>query len=325
MWEQVRKNAGLCVTGLILVLLIVAGVLVWRFWDWLRMGVGGYESGTATVRNLGLLVTAIIALPLGIWRSFVAYRQSLTAHQGLLNERYQKGAEMLGSEVLSVRLGGVYALSRLAKEHPEQYHVSIIKLFCAFARNPTKDDRDEIHLDGEKYPRLREDIQAVMTAIGSRSKVGIGYENAEGFELDLLGADLHRINLPNANLSGANLRGVNLEGANFLGADLSGAELISVNLSGANLINAKLSGSSLLSADLSDTISQHTDFSGADLGSANLTHAHLEWANLSSANVGTANLSHALLQNANLSGAKFGKAHVSHTQILQFQRKSLPA
>ena len=100
MGEHFRKNAGWYVAGLIAVLLVLAGFFVWRFWDWLRMVPQDYESGTATVRNLGLLFTAIIALPLGIWRSFVAHRQSQTAQQGLLNERYQRGAEMLGSEVL---------------------------------------------------------------------------------------------------------------------------------------------------------------------------------------------------------------------------------
>ena len=65
---------------------------------------------------------------LAIWRSTVAERQSATAQQGLLNERYQKGAEMLGSDVLSVRLGGIYALERLAAEDPNQYHILVMKL-----------------------------------------------------------------------------------------------------------------------------------------------------------------------------------------------------
>ena len=51
---------------------------------------------------------------LAVWRSIVAERQADTAQQSLLNERYQKGAEMLGNEVLSVRMGGIYALGRLA-------------------------------------------------------------------------------------------------------------------------------------------------------------------------------------------------------------------
>ena len=44
---------------------------------------------------------------------------------------------MLGSEVLSVRLGGIYALQRLAEEWPDQYHIQIMRLFCAFVRLPT--------------------------------------------------------------------------------------------------------------------------------------------------------------------------------------------
>ncbi len=130
----------------LLVILAVIGVGSWRllaswdwlsaeFWDWLRDGPNGVESGSTTVRNLGLIVAGVIGLPLAIWRSLVAQRQADTAQQNLLNERYQQGAEMLGSKVLSVRLGGIYALERLAREHPMQYHIQIMQLFCAFLRH----------------------------------------------------------------------------------------------------------------------------------------------------------------------------------------------
>ena len=109
------------------------------FWGWLSDG----ESSSTTIRNLSLVIAAIIGLPLAIWRSIVAerqadaaQRQSETARRGLLNERYQKGAEMFGSGRLSVRLGGVYALALLAREHPGDYHLEIVSLFCAFVRNP---------------------------------------------------------------------------------------------------------------------------------------------------------------------------------------------
>ena len=71
------------------------------YWDWLSI-----ESNGSTIRNIVLAAAAIIALPLAIWRSTVAERQAKTAQRSLLNERYLKGAEMLGSEVLSVRLAG---------------------------------------------------------------------------------------------------------------------------------------------------------------------------------------------------------------------------
>ena len=239
----------------------------------------------------------------------MAYRQADTAQQGLLHERYQKGAEMLGSELLSVRLGGIYALQHLAEDHPGQYHIQIMRLFCAFVRHPTMAASAQAKSSpGRKYPRLREDVQAVITAIAGRSQAGLDYEKTkESFRLDLQNAYLLGVNLYGANLSGANLHGVNLEGANLLVANLSGADLTLANLHHANLNSANLSGSRFLGANLSHVVAQHADLSSADFGSANLSHAHLEWANLSSANISIADLSDAELQETNLSGARIGK------------------
>ena len=97
------------------------------------------ESRSTTARNVGILFFGLIAIWFGIWRGVVADRQAKasqhqaeTARSGLLNERYQKGAEMLGSPVLAVRLGGIYALQHLAEDEPEQYqrpnHASVLRL-----------------------------------------------------------------------------------------------------------------------------------------------------------------------------------------------------
>ena len=84
---------------------------------------------------------------------------------------------MLGSEVLSVRLGGIYDLERLAAEHPEQYHLhlQVMELFCAFARNPTDDKRitsspQPLDDPDEEVQTLRADVQDVMRAIGTRGR-----------------------------------------------------------------------------------------------------------------------------------------------------------
>ena len=45
---------------------------------------------------------------------------------------------MLGNELLSARLGGIYALQRLAGDHPDEYHMQVIELFCAFVRHPAQ-------------------------------------------------------------------------------------------------------------------------------------------------------------------------------------------
>ena len=102
----------------VMVLAVVVLTLSILFWDsW-----SGEESDGMAIRNLVLVIAAIAALPLAIWRNKVAerqaataQRQSETAQRGLLNECYQKGAEMLGSGVLTGRLGGIYTLARLAR------------------------------------------------------------------------------------------------------------------------------------------------------------------------------------------------------------------
>ena len=106
----------------------------WCCWNWLGAVSEYKESRSTTLRNIGLVVGGGIA----IW---VAYRRSVISHRGLQNERYQKAAEMLGNKVMAVRLGGIYALHRLGKDDPEQYHVEIMRLLSSFVRYPTEETR----------------------------------------------------------------------------------------------------------------------------------------------------------------------------------------
>ena len=160
----------------------------------------------------------------------MAARQAETAQRGLLNERYQKGAEMLGSKILSVRLGGIYALHRLAEDEPEQYHVQIMRLFCAFVSYPTEDKDYIAGLEATKHQphRVRGDVQAAIGVIGTRSAGDIELEKSEEFLLKLTGAYLGKANLTDVNLTGAMLLNTNLRLAYLIGTNLTG-----VHLSGA--------------------------------------------------------------------------------------------
>ena len=165
----------------------VAILLLVVYWEWFVTVTPCRESGSTTIRNLGLVAGGLFALWFAYQRSVVADRQARssqdqakaalhqaeTSQRGLLNERYQRGADMLGSEVLAVRLGGIYALERLANDEPELYHVQIVCLFSAFARDPIKKGGDEIAL-GDSGGQLDiknscEDVQEAVRAIGNRS------------------------------------------------------------------------------------------------------------------------------------------------------------
>ena len=257
-WRFIKSwyfYAGLLV--LLAVILPGVGVVIWK-WDWLRALDQNKDSNSTTLGNVALIAAGVLALAFAAWRAKIADSQSRTAHRqadtaqrGFLNERYQKGAEMLGNDVLATRIGGIYALQRLAEDHPNEYHVQIMRLLCAYARHPTGED---IEPDAD----LSEDVQSVMYAIRDcrQKDIALELEQTENFRLNLTrahlrGADLSEINLSNADLPLANLsrtylgRAV-LSGAYLLEANLAGATLAGTDMRGANLSGAKLTTDSLV-------------------------------------------------------------------------------
>ena len=246
-------------TSSILIVLGTTGIIYVSiiYWDWLSTN----ESGLT-------VVVIIIALLVAMWRSMIAERQTNTTQEGLQNERYKKGAEMLGSKFLSVRLGGIYALQRLAKEHPMQNHVQIMQLFCAFVCDPPK-AREATDL------LLGKDIQTVMEAIGGRSKEGIELENKEDFKLDFRSANLGRLFLKDADLSSANFESAIFSNADLWGVDLSNCQCLNVRFSNANLNGANLSDAFLEGAKFSDVLLANANLSDANLLNTDLSGAWL--------------------------------------------------
>ena len=237
-YHRLLQSRGFWIITLVVVLMVVGETwFAVVSWDWL----GGNESEGTTLRNVVIIIGATMAFPLAIWRALIAYDQTsvargqaATAQQGLLDDRYRNGMTMLGSDVLSVCLSGIYDLHRLAKEHPEQYHVPVMQLFCAFARNPTSGQElvTERVVSNVRIPVLREDVQAVMNSIRHRRDTDIALEEAASFRMQLEFA--------------------NLQGAVLYGADLRNAFLWGTNLSGAYLAKSRLDASVLDDVNLSD-------------------------------------------------------------------------
>ena len=255
------ESRGFWLATSALVLVIEVGLAVF-FWDWLK----GEDSGSSTIRNIGFIIAGSVALPLAIWRGLVADKQASAAREqadtalqqaaiaqrGLLSDRYQRGAEMLGSKVLSVRQGGIYTLRRLIEKYGDTYHVEVMRLLCAFVRHPTNDNSIEFDSEGQDEParKLRADVEDAMQAIGSRNNAGISLEHSEGFNLYLRDANLSNLQIQDAKLSNAWLTNANLSGAVLPRVDLSAARLRRADLSGAKLWGAILSRANFRDANL---------------------------------------------------------------------------
>jgi len=141
--------------------------------------------------------------------------------EGQITERFTRAIDQLGNESLEIRLGGIYALERLARES-EKDHWPIMEVLTAYVRQhasrrpepgqegaeDTAEEKKEDSGDSREasepteVPAPTPDIQAIMTVIRRRTDSLVHGEPEP--------LDLRETNLRGANLSGANLRGANL-------------------------------------------------------------------------------------------------------------------
>lgn len=191
--------------------------------------------------------------------------------QGQVTERYTRAIEQLGSDKLDVRIGGIYALERIARDSTQD-HPTVIDVLAAFVRQHSL---EQWHAPGQAVSSsamrrvTRPDVQAAITVIGRRES------REEPTPIDLSGVNLARANLARANLIGADLTNADLFRANLGRANLAGGALDQADLTDADLNRASLTGASLFHANL-----VRVDLTGADLTNADLSTADLTDANL---------------------------------------------
>jgi len=177
---------------------------------------------------------------------YLTWRRIEVAQEGQLTERFTRAIEQLGSEKLEVRLGGIYALERIARDSPKD-HWTIMEVLTAFVRERARWQDQPESSPASKPPPPRTDIQAILTVLGRRTRT---FGKGEELSLDLSNTDLRRASLAGAHLEGANLGDAHLEGADLRGARLERAHLESAHLEGANLWRAHLEGARLVRAHL---------------------------------------------------------------------------
>jgi hypothetical protein len=240
-WRKVLAWSGLLIAAAVVVVAAVY-VIFWPVSDLIAR----HDVGTITGRGYGAaLQTArdaargrLVAFGAGLFAAgaliYTARNFSL-ARQGQVTDRYTKAVEQLGSDKgLEVRIGGIYALERIARDS-QRDHPTIMEVLAAFIRDHSSEQWPPAEPGAETPKRAtRPDVQAAVTVIGRRDAtrdiLPIDLTRANLTRADLLGADLTAVNLARANLTGASLLDANLTRAILTGADLTGANLIGANL-----------------------------------------------------------------------------------------------
>ncbi len=332
------------------VILVAATIFTWiKCPAWLTGG----ESASTTIRNLGLVVLAAVGLPLAIWRSVVAERQARAAQrqvdiarQGLLNDRFQKGTEMLGHpDMASVRIGGIHALARLAAEYPEVFHLPVMQTLAAFVVNRTKGGKKEAgrrSVDTEEdrdfsgyapyevlraasrevgpVPELAKDVEEALRSIAQRGESQTAVENDETFRMNLADASIPGFIFHGADFSGfdftkADMRRVRgwesrLARARLAGADLSAANMYAADFRDADMRRVNLSAARLIGADLRNANLGLVDLVGENLWKGAIFPSKLVGTLLDAADLRKANLGRADMRGASLRGVKLDHANL---------------
>ena len=276
---------------------LLGGVLgVWYFTSVGSEGIfsRGYwnigDAATTTlsevVRNVGLLIVAAAGLFVGTWRAFTAWQQTKTAQKqaeiaerGHFTDRFTAATEQLGSESLPVRLGGIHALWRLAKEAPEDNVRIVLDILCAYVRNPpfpglpVENEQGKPDSPGTISP----DVQTIMNLTTAPVHDDRNIILPTGYFLDFSGANLSFAKLDCAFMDGVILDSAILSFTHLEGANLTDSSLRSADFSGATLLAASLAGSDLYDADLSDTILAEANMKNVD----NLKQEQLDKADFS--------------------------------------------
>jgi hypothetical protein len=189
--------------------------------------------------------------------AYLTWRQLGVTREGQITDRYTKAVDQLGHAELDVRLGGIYALERIARDSPAD-RATIGEVLTAFVRGhaPWPPRLPGQYVAAEPIHEVPElqvrapDVYASLTVLGRG-----GFARLEG-QADRL--DLHAVDLRHADLHFAHLER---------------ADLMDAHLEGANLMRAYLEAAHLRIAHLEQATLNH-----AHLERANLMGAHLEWA-----------------------------------------------
>ena len=337
-WRKVLAGAGLVIAAAA----VAALALYVVFWP-LSDLIARHDVGAITgLRRAAALQTArdaargrLVAFGAGLFAAgaliYTARNYSLS-QQGQVTDRYTKAIDQLGPDKgLDVRIGGIYALERIARDSPRD-HPTIMEVLGAFIREHSGEQWPPGH-PGAEAPehKTRPDVQAAVTVIGRRT---VRYDN-HSHPIDLAGADLAGADLAGADLAGADLAGAKLVAANLTGADLAGAKLLAANLARADLSESDLTGvflalanlksaelgeanltrANLSGADLTGALSGLANFTCADLSDADLTNAKLSVVRLVDARLSGANLTGAFLVNADLTGAFLVLANFTDAEL----------
>lgn len=303
----------------------------------------------AAIRNIGLVLAALLGAPFVIWRSYVAAKQARIQDEALFNDKINAAAADLSArrqvtrvvhhgtenediltewqDDLVKRAAAIDRLEGLANERPNairrialQLSIYVRELSREYPPEtaPSHEDMNELTIWAQKLKPVRPDMESAVQTLGRLRSIpnhGLREGDIDLRRANLQGFDLQGLIFDSANCSEAHIQGADMQRVQMQEADLSGAQMSGVDLSGAQMQEADLNSARLQGAFLSVADMQGAFLTDAQMQGAFLTGAHIQGADLDGAQMQGVFLSVVQMQGADLDGASMQGAFLFRTQM----------
>lgn len=275
-----------------------------------------YVGDSDGLRNFVFALAGLVGAVFGLYqlansatRTRLTREDTGTRRESERNDRYVKAVELLKDPDDSVRMGGIYALERLAVEDDGKYFKTVIEVLAAYIRYrttataPRLDRNDNPVLDARSKPiyeylysprrkagekpekqKLPEEATEDEKQQAEENHRNAVVEWAQGVEhTEPVKAAMKSLSrlwetrfAPSAGGESVDLRVAWLVGIEAIGFQLSRWQFQDAHLEGADLGDAYLNGANLLLSRLSFAYLRDAHLEGAYLGLAHLQGAELE-------------------------------------------------
>lgn len=289
---------------------------------WIVEDLSGGRTGKLTdsefVGQIGDARRTVLAMLVALGGAFsiwLAYDRHRLDRDANVTDRYAVAISQLGGENLSSRLGGLFALERVAVDATKvSDRVTISQVLSAFVN-----DRSPRH-GGSDYDGPWVDPGTdTLEALSVLSRLGVDADDQSMLRLDLSYCAVPYLSAPGLNLRGAEFQYAQCAVLALERADLSDSVFEGARIGGADGHGrpSTLSGVVFDGSNADRLIASNADFNGTSWDGARLEGAHFTNCTLVDADFGTATLHGARFTDCDLRGADLSRVAAATLRLTQ--------
>lgn len=171
------------------------------------------------LKDISEILTRLFGTCAVLIAAYIGWQRVEVHRNGQVTDGFIRANEQLGAVTnegkpqIETRLGGIYALEKIAKENKEKYFCVVINILTAYVRENSKcSEIDNDNPEHKKNKKMKTDISAIIEIL---RKTDFSFYHENNNIINLSGSYMPNAVFTEADLSGADLSGAELSWAIF--------------------------------------------------------------------------------------------------------------